>query len=85
MKGRPNFRNRTVWTGDNLDILRGINSESVELIYLDPPFNLAGVVMLMGAFTDWNDFMAALDRSRPIVTNQLSLFESQKAEATLWE
>lgn len=37
--GRPNFRNRTVWTGDNLDILRGINSESVELIYLDPPFN----------------------------------------------
>ena len=39
MKGRPNFRNRTVWTGDNLDILRGLNSESVELIYLDPPFN----------------------------------------------
>ena len=26
-------------TGDNLDILRGINSESVDLIYLDPPFN----------------------------------------------
>ena len=36
---RLNFRNRTVWTGDNLDILRGINSESVDLIYLDPPFN----------------------------------------------
>lgn len=34
-----NFVNRTVWTGDNLDILRGINSESVDLIYLDPPFN----------------------------------------------
>ena len=31
-KVRPNFRNRTVWTGDNLDILRGINSESVELL-----------------------------------------------------
>ena len=39
MKGRPNFHNRTVWTGDNLDILRGINSVSVDLIYLDPPFN----------------------------------------------
>ena len=39
MKARPNFRNRTVWTGDNLDILRGMNSESVDLIYLDPPFN----------------------------------------------
>ena len=35
----PNFANRTVWTGDNLDILRGINSETVDLIYLDPPFN----------------------------------------------
>ena len=35
----PNFTNRTLWTGDNLDILRGMNSESVDLIYLDPPFN----------------------------------------------
>ena len=29
----------TTWTGDNLDILRGTNSECVDLIYLDPPFN----------------------------------------------
>ncbi|MDE0699549.1 MAG: site-specific DNA-methyltransferase [Acidimicrobiaceae bacterium] len=35
----PNFVNRTIWTGDNLDILRGINSETADLIYLDPPFN----------------------------------------------
>ena len=35
----PNWQNRTLWTGDNLDILRGMNSESVDLIYLDPPFN----------------------------------------------
>ena len=35
----PNFTNRTLWTGDNLDILRGMNSETVDLIYLDPPFN----------------------------------------------
>ena len=34
-----NFTSRTIWTGDNLDILRGMNSESVDLIYLDPPFN----------------------------------------------
>ena len=34
-----NFKSRTVWTGDNLDVLRGINSECVDLIYLDPPFN----------------------------------------------
>ena len=36
---QPNFTNRTLWTGDNLDVMRGINSESVDLIYLDPPFN----------------------------------------------
>ena len=35
----PNWKNRTMWTGDNLPILRGLNSESVDLIYLDPPFN----------------------------------------------
>ena len=34
-----NWNNRTIWTGDNLLIMRGMNSESVELIYLDPPFN----------------------------------------------
>ena len=35
----PNWKNRTIWTGDNLDVLRGMNSQSVDLIYLDPPFN----------------------------------------------
>lgn len=34
-----NWKNRTIWTGDNLEIMRGMNSESVDLIYLDPPFN----------------------------------------------
>ena len=34
-----NWKNQTIWTGDNLDIMRGMNSESVDLIYLDPPFN----------------------------------------------
>ena len=29
----------TLWTGDNLYILNGINSNLVDLIYLDPPFN----------------------------------------------
>ena len=31
--------NRTLFIGDNLPILEGIPSESVDLIYLDPPFN----------------------------------------------
>ena len=34
-----NWANRTVWTADCLYVLRGMNSESVDLIYLDPPFN----------------------------------------------
>lgn len=35
----PNFANQTIWTADNLLILRGMNSECIDLIYLDPPFN----------------------------------------------
>ena len=34
-----NWANRTVFTGDNLDVLRGMDSETVDLIYADPPFN----------------------------------------------
>ena len=37
--GEPNWANQTIWTGDNIDIMRGMNSASVDLIYLDPPFN----------------------------------------------
>lgn len=35
----PNWADQTIWTGDNLDIMRGMNSATVDLIYLDPPFN----------------------------------------------
>ena len=35
----PNWADKTVWSGDNLYVMRGMNSESVDLIYLDPPFN----------------------------------------------
>ena len=34
-----NWKNKTIWTADNLDIMRGMNADSVDLIYLDPPFN----------------------------------------------
>ena len=39
MAGAANFANRTMWTRDNLDVLRGLNSESIDLVYADPPFN----------------------------------------------
>ncbi len=35
----PNFVNRTLFHGDNLDFLRGMNSGTVHLIATDPPFN----------------------------------------------
>ena len=35
----PNFANRTLFHGDNLDFLRGINSGTIHLIATDPPFN----------------------------------------------
>lgn len=34
-----NTKPKTIFTGDNLPILRGMNTASVDLIYLDPPFN----------------------------------------------
>ena len=34
-----NVANRTLFIGDNLPVLRGINSESIDLIATDPPFN----------------------------------------------
>ena len=34
-----NVQNRTLFIADNLDIMRGMDSETIDLIYLDPPFN----------------------------------------------
>ena len=39
MMAGTNFASGTVWTGDNLTVMRGMNSECIDLIYLDPPFN----------------------------------------------
>ena len=36
---QPNWQNRTMWSGDNLEIMRGMHLASVDLIYLDPQFN----------------------------------------------
>ena len=33
-----NFGNRTLFIADNLDIMRGMDSDTIDLIYLDPPF-----------------------------------------------
>ena len=33
------LNNRTIFCRDNIDVLGGIDSETIDLIYLDPPFN----------------------------------------------
>ena len=39
MLDQSTLKPRTIFCHDNLPILRGINSNSIDLIYLDPPFN----------------------------------------------
>ena len=39
MPDRLNVPNRSLFTDDNLEVLRCLNSESVDLIYVDPPRN----------------------------------------------
>ncbi len=65
MNSPLNIKLNTLFTGDNLYILQGMNSESVDLIYLDPPFNSkrmyeapVGSKAAGSAFKDmwkWND------------------------------
>ena len=39
MQNKLNIASRTIFCKDNLDIMQGINNDSIDLIYLDPPFN----------------------------------------------
>ena len=34
-----NVKNRTIFESDNLPILRGFDTDTIDMIYLDPPFN----------------------------------------------
>ncbi len=34
-----NWKNRSLFVADNIHIMRGMNSESVDCIATDPPFN----------------------------------------------
>ena len=39
MQNELNVASRTIFSKDNLDIMQGVNNDSIDLIYLDPPFN----------------------------------------------
>ena len=71
----------TLWYGDNLNILRSLDAASVDLVYLDPPYNSKrdynctfGAVAQSKAFTDtwtWgtddDSNLAFLDKHHPAV------------------
>ena len=50
-----NWANQTIRTGDNLPILRGLNSESVDLIYLDSKANYAAPIGSKAAGAEFKD------------------------------
>ena len=37
--GVPNWSHQTIWSGNNLGMMRGMNATCVDLVYLDSPFN----------------------------------------------
>ena len=59
-----NWKNRTIFTGDNLPVMRGMNSESVDLIYLDPPFNTGRDFPMEGNGGGFNDIWRETDINR---------------------
>jgi len=76
---KPAVLNRTVFTRDNLEVMRGMDSDSVDLIYLDPPFNKkkqfhapTGSAARGASFKDWwvmddvkFEYMEQLERKHP--------------------
>ena len=55
-----NVENRTIFEGDNLHILRRLDSEMINLIYLDPPFNANRTYeALIGSEAAWAVFKDA--------------------------
>ena len=72
----------TLWTGDNLYILNGLNSESVDLIYLDPPFNskrtYSGVIGTKKASVSFKDMWTWQDVDESLLE---SLFDTHPALA----
>ena len=60
-----NVTNRTIFCHDNLEILKGINTRCIDLIYLDPPFNkkkvFAAPIGTTAEGADFKDIFTAED------------------------
>ena len=74
MPTERNVSSRTLFIGNNIDFLRGINSDSIDLIYSDPPHTLkrAYEVLLGGELKigDLGDFQA-LDQEEWILLDEI--------------
>ncbi len=54
---KSNLQNRSIYCKDNIDILQGISSKCVDLLYLDPPFNKKKVFTApIGSFPEGASF-----------------------------
>ncbi len=88
-----NLKNRTLFIADNLDIMRGIDSESVDLIYLDPPFNTKreykapiGSPAEGATFKDiWTDEDVKEEWRGEIASRHQDLYEAIKATETIYD
>ena len=92
METSLNFKTSTLYVGDNLQYLRGMNSESVDLIYLDPPFNSSrNYVSATGqeSFQDtwkWDDddvrWLGEIDRKNSALSSLIECYSSIEGKDT---
>lgn len=82
-----NVQNRTLFIADNLDIMRGMDSETIDLIYLDPPFNTNKEhKAFAGEFKDiWTDEDVKLEWHGEIAYQHQDLYQVIQASETLYD
>ena len=97
VKQKTGVKANTLFTADNLYILNGMNSESVDLIYLDPPFNSkrmyeapVGSKAAGSAFKDmwtWSDvdeaYLENLFTKYPFMAHFIQTVEEMHGEAMM--
>ena len=88
-----NVENRTLFIADNLDIMRGMDSETIDLIYLDPPFNTnkqykapIGTKAEGAEFKDiWTDEDVRFEWHGEIAEQHQELYQVIQASETLYD
>jgi len=95
--GRLNIKPNALFTADNLYVLNGMNSDCIDLIYLDPPFNSkrlykapVGSKAAGAAFEDmwsWKDvdsaLMVRLSETHPFLVDFITAIERTHSKAMM--